>query len=154
MTICTDRKLLREVVDAKPARLKAVIFAIDAFLADTPACDAEKAVLVKELKRCVHVIGLAANQIAPEYRGKGNVYDEAVGSAVTVLADLSPAAAALLAQGEALEMLWDYMGRSFNDEDKRFSVADFEDKWGAVEEAEQEWERKIPAALAPGEPDA
>ena len=50
-------------------------------------------------------------------------------------------------RGKALEMLWDYLGHSFDTEEKRFSVADFEDKWGAVEEAEQEWEQKIPAAI-------
>ncbi len=48
----------------------------------------------------------------------------------------------------ALEMFWDYLGRSFDLEDKKFSVAEFEDKWGVVEEAEQEWEEKIPVTLA------
>ncbi len=58
-----------------------------------------------------------------------------------------------LRQGhEALAMLWDYNGHSFELEEKRFSVADFEDRWGYVEEAEKEWGEKIPAALKASEP--
>ncbi len=51
---------------------------------------------------------------------------------------------------EALQMLWDYTGHSFELDEKEFSVAEFEDRWGYVEEAEQEWGQKI-AALT-GEP--
>ena len=50
----------------------------------------------------------------------------------------------------ALEMLWDYLGRSFDIEKKSFAAPDFDDKWGACEEAEQEWEPKICIALAQG----
>jgi hypothetical protein len=88
MTICTEREMLREVVDAKPARLKAVIFAIESFLADTPACDAEKAVLVKAITWALD------NYKLPPYIRRH--FQDA-------LADPSPAAAALLAQGERLE---------------------------------------------------
>ena len=52
----------------------------------------------------------------------------------------------------ALEILWDYLGRSFDIEKKSFSAPDFDDKWGPCEEAEQEWEPKIRAALAQGKP--
>ena len=30
------------------------------------------------LKRCTHVIALAADGIAPEYRGEHNIYDETI----------------------------------------------------------------------------
>lgn len=32
---------------------------------------------LEALKRCVHVIDLAADRIAPAFRGTGSVYDEA-----------------------------------------------------------------------------
>jgi hypothetical protein len=108
MTICTERELLEALVD----RIDLDDFGIKdslvtknarAFLAGTPACDAEKAVLVVALKECQQ---LAIDRIrTADEAVKKDIYavDALMGIATIsrrALADPSPAAAALLAQGE------------------------------------------------------
>jgi hypothetical protein len=76
-----------------------------AFIASlpTPACDAEKAVLVEALGWCVDRFGHQATCNYSALSGEGCNCDMA--RVLRVLADRSSAAAALLAQGEALERL-------------------------------------------------
>jgi hypothetical protein len=104
-TKCTARKLLERLSTPGASVDKLLVYKdIDAFLADPPACDAEKAVLVKALKECQQ---LAIDRIRTvDEAVKKDVYaaDALMGIATLsrrALANTSPAAAALLAQGKA-----------------------------------------------------
>jgi hypothetical protein len=125
MTICTERKLLERLGKALevavPNLQTATTWREDdpeyrqvddalaaweharAFLADIPACDAEKAVLVKLVEEQAAERhrwgGHAADGFGQEWRNCQSVLCQ---KARDVLADPSPAAAALLAQGEKL----------------------------------------------------
>ncbi len=78
----------------------AAIADIPAFLANPPACDAEKAVLVAALRRLTD----AADK---EFKSTGVGLD--ITEALSALADTSPAVAALLAQREVLERCQAYI---------------------------------------------
>lgn len=99
MTKCTEaRKLLREIVNAKPSRLKAVMYAIDTFLSQpVPTCDVREAVLVGALRATLAYVKDADGHAEP---GEGCSLCTATDIIDKALADTSPAAAALLAQGE------------------------------------------------------
>ena len=113
MTKCTEAlRLLREVphaykcstydegadVPVDDGRCDCHRVAIDAFLADPSACDAEKAVLVAALEDARM---LCMNDHA--YDNETSQVFEAVQVINRALADTPSAAAALLAQGERLE---------------------------------------------------
>jgi hypothetical protein len=131
MTKCTEvRKLLEEVVSAKPTRLKAVMFAINTFLATTETCDAEKAVLVRALQDVLGFLRHYSTYEKDEVAKDEFAYDRLVqhmqqenkswASAVELaLADIPSAAAALLAQGVTLAAVKEYCekGRSLGDDD-------------------------------------
>jgi hypothetical protein len=122
MTICTERELLRWAVEwrdklfANPMDEEAweALIGEDgcldndarAFLADTPACDAEKAVLVKLVEEQAAERhrwgGHAADGFGKEWRNCQSVLCQ---KGRDDLANLSPAAAALLAQGEEVKKL-------------------------------------------------
>jgi hypothetical protein len=119
MTKCTERELLEQAVEwrdklfANPMDEEAweALIGEDgcldndarAFLADTPACDAEKAVLVGALEGLFAYIEEMAERTAGQ--PKEMLPDKRLGTANRALADPSPAAAALLAQGEEKKKL-------------------------------------------------